>query len=99
MRPTAPPLGKNIFAAAINFGRFIFRTLAEKDCDAAIQNFKNAIELDPHFALAYSGLGACYANRVMKGIGDAEDYTLAETAFSKAFFYDPNVVEARMLMA
>jgi len=81
-----------------NFGRFIFRTLSERDCNAAIQNFKNAIELDPHFALAYSGLGACYANRVMKGIGDAEDYTLAETAFSKAFFYDPNVVEARVLM-
>lgn len=82
-----------------HFGRFIFRTLSEKDCDAAIQNFKNAIELDPHFALAYSGLGACYANRVMKAMGDAEDYTLAETAFSKAFFYDPNVAEARMLMA
>jgi len=81
-----------------NFGRFIFRTLSERDCNAAIQNFKNAIDLDPHFALAYSGLGACYANRVMKGIGDSEDYTLAETAFSKAFFYDPNVVEARVLM-
>ena len=81
-----------------HFGRFIFRTLSERDCNLAIQNFKNAIDLDPHFALAYSGLGACYANRVMKGIGDAEDYTLAETAFSKAFFYDPNVVEARVLM-
>lgn len=81
-----------------NFGRFIFRTLDAEDCDAAIQNFKNAIEIDPHFALAYSGLGACYANRVFKGIGDAEDYTYAEAAFSKAFFYDPNVVEARVLM-
>jgi tetratricopeptide (TPR) repeat protein len=64
----------------------------------AIQNFKNAIDLDPHFAMAYSGLGACYANRVFKGLGEAEDYTYAETAFSKAFFYDPNVVEARVLM-
>ena len=81
-----------------NFGRFIFRTLDARDCKAAIDNFKNAVELDPHFALAYSGLGACYANRVFKGIGDPEDYTLAETAFTKAFFYDPNVVEARMLM-
>lgn len=81
-----------------NFGRFIFRTLAAADVDAAIQNFKNAIDLDPHFALAYSGLGACYANRVFKGLGEAEDYTYAETAFSKAFFYDPNVVEARVLM-
>ncbi len=81
-----------------NFGRFIFRTLSAEDVNAAIQNFKNAIDLDPHFALAYSGLGACYANRFFKGLGEAEDYTHAETAFSKAFFYDPNVVEARVLM-
>ena len=81
-----------------NFGRFIFRTLSAEDCHAAIENFKNAIELDTHFALAYSGLGACYANRFFKGLGEPDDYTLAETAFSKAFFYDPNVVEARVLM-
>ncbi|HMS41267.1 MAG TPA: protein kinase [Pyrinomonadaceae bacterium] len=81
-----------------NFGRFIFRTLALEDCEAAIQNFKQAIELDSHFALAYSGLGACYANRVFKGMGEAEDYSYAEAAFSKAFKYDPNVVEARVLM-
>ena len=82
-----------------NFGRFIFRTLDIEDCDAAIQNFKNAIDLDSHFALAYSGLGACYCNRFFKGMGEAEDYTHAETAFTKAFFYDPNVVEACVLMA
>ncbi len=81
-----------------NFGRFIFRSLLAEDCDAAIQNFKRAVELDPQFAHAYSGLGACYANRVFKGMGDAEDYTHAETAFTKAFHYDPNVVEARVLM-
>ena len=81
-----------------NFGRFIFRTIDADDCDAAIVNFKRAIELDPHFALAYSGLGACYANRVFKGLGEPEDYTYAEAAFSKAFFYDQNVVEARVLM-
>lgn len=81
-----------------NFGRFIFRTLEADDCEAAIHNFKRAVELDPHFALAHSGLGAAYANRVIKGLGEAEDYTLAENAFTKAFFYDPNVVEARVLM-
>lgn len=81
-----------------NFGRFIFRTVAAADCEAAIANFKRAIKLDSNFALAYSGLGACYANRVFKGMGEAEDYTYAEAAFSKAFMYDPNVVEARVLM-
>ncbi|MBA4124056.1 MAG: protein kinase [Acidobacteria bacterium] len=81
-----------------NFGRFIFRTVAAEDCNAAIANFKQAIKLDPDFALAHSGLGACYANRIFKGMGDAEDYTYAEAAFSRAFKYDPNVVEARVLM-
>lgn len=81
-----------------HFGRFIFRTIDAEDCDAAMACFKKAIELDSHFALAYSGLGACYANRVFKGLGEPEDYTYAEAAFSKAFFYDPNVVEARVLM-
>lgn len=81
-----------------NFGRFIFRTVSNEDCEAAIANFKHAVELDSHFALAHSGLGACYANRVFKGMGNAEDYTYAEAAFSKAFKYDPNVVEARVLM-
>jgi serine/threonine-protein kinase len=81
-----------------NFGRFIFRTLAVEDCNAAIANFKHAVELDPQFALAHSGLGACYANRFFKGLGEPEDYTYAEAAFSKAFFYDPNVTEARVLM-
>jgi eukaryotic-like serine/threonine-protein kinase len=81
-----------------NFGRFIFRTVANEDCEAAIANFKHAIELDAHFALAYSGLGACYVNRVFKGMGHAEDYTHAENAFTKAFFYDPNLAEARVLM-
>ncbi|MBK8812076.1 MAG: protein kinase [Acidobacteria bacterium] len=81
-----------------NFGRFIFRTVSNEDCDAAIRNFKHAVELDSHFALAHSGLGACYANRFFKGLGEPEDYTHAENAFTKAFFYDPNVVEARVLM-
>jgi serine/threonine-protein kinase len=81
-----------------NFGKFIFRTVANEDCEAAIENFRRAIELDPHFALAHSGLGACYANRVFKGMGNAEDYTYAESAFAKAFVYDENVVEARVLM-
>jgi serine/threonine-protein kinase len=82
-----------------NFGRFVFRTLALEDCNAAIENLKKAIELDPNFALAYSGLGACYANRVFKAMGDTEDYDRAEAAFSHAIKIDSNVVEARVLMA
>ena len=80
------------------FARFIFRTLAEEDCDAAISHFERASQLDPNFALAYDGLGACYVNRVFKGYGGSDDYELAEKAFTKALALDPNIFEARMLM-
>ena len=80
------------------FARFIFRTLSREDCDAAIEHFERAIELDPNLALAYDGVGACYVNRVFKGFGGAEDYERAEDAFNKALAIDPNIFEARMLM-
>ncbi|HEX2268330.1 MAG TPA: protein kinase, partial [Pyrinomonadaceae bacterium] len=80
------------------FARFIFRTLSVEDCDNAIQHFERAIQLDPNFALAHDGLGACYVNRVFKGFGGSEDYERAEAAFKKALAIDPNIIEARMLM-
>jgi len=80
------------------FARFIFRTIAQEDCDAAIEHFQRAIELDPNFALALDGLGASYVNRVFKGFGGAEDYERAEVAFARALEIDPKLVEARMLM-
>jgi serine/threonine-protein kinase len=80
------------------FARFIFRTVAPEDCDAAINHFERATELDPDFALAHDGLGACYVNRVFKGFGSAADYERAEKAFEKALALDPSITEARMLM-
>ena len=80
------------------FARFIFRTVAAEDCDAAIKHFSRAIELDPEFGLAYDGLGAAHVNRVFKGLGGVEDFEKAEAAFNKALAIDPNIIEARMLM-
>jgi eukaryotic-like serine/threonine-protein kinase len=80
------------------FARFIFRTVAADDCNAAIEHFSRAIELDPEFALAYDGLGACHVNRVFKGLGGAEDFERAEAAFNKALAIDSKIIEARMLM-
>ena len=80
------------------FARFIFRTVDPQDCSAAIEHFQRAIELDPNFALAYDGLGASLVNRVFKGLGGAEDFERAESAFAKALSIDPKLIEARMLM-
>jgi serine/threonine-protein kinase len=80
------------------FARFIFRTVSADDCNAAIKHFTRAIELDTEFALAHDGLGACYVNRVFKGLGGVEDFENAEAAFNRALQNDPNIAEARMLM-
>src|SRR5438094_4641867 len=77
------------------FARFIFRTVAAEDCEAAIRHFTRAIELDSEFGLAYDGLGACYVNRVFKGLGGVEDFEKAEGAFNRALAIDHNIIEAR----
>ena len=79
-------------------GQFIYHTIAREDVDSAIEHFKRAIELDPNFALAYSALGGCYVNRVLKGLGEASDHEQAEIVFKRALALDPKLLEARMHM-
>lgn len=79
-------------------GRYIYHTIARKDVDEAIEHFERAAYLDPSFALAHSGLGSAYANRVIKGFGEAGDHELAQDAFDKALAIDPHLLEARMHM-
>ncbi|MEK6282111.1 MAG: protein kinase [Acidobacteriota bacterium] len=77
-------------------GQFIYHTIAREDLDSAISHFERAIELDPNFALAYSALGSCYVNRVLKALGEPDDHKKAESAFSRALALDPRLLEARM---
>lgn len=80
------------------FARFIWRTLLPADCDAALESFTRAVELDPDFALAWSGIGACFANKVFKAMGSLQDYEQAEIALNKAVALDPNISETRVLL-
>ena len=77
---------------------FIYHSIAREHVDAAIQHFQRAVELDPDFALAYSGLGSCYVHRVLKTLGEADDHMKAERAFNEALAIAPKLLEARMHM-
>lgn len=79
-------------------GQFIYHSLSREDVDSAIRHFGKAIELDSNFALAYSALGGCYVNRVLKGLGEGGDHAKAEKAFKQALALDPKLLEARMHM-
>ncbi|HWP44011.1 MAG TPA: protein kinase, partial [Blastocatellia bacterium] len=54
--------------------KFITQTLELADLKQAMEYFKRAVEIDPSFALAHSGLGVCYLNYVLKGMGGGEYY-------------------------
>src|SRR5215211_5594041 len=77
---------------------FIYHTSEREHLDSAIEHFRRAIEIDANFALAYSALGSCYVNRVLKGLGQAGDHDKAKNAFRKALALDPKLLEARMQM-
>ncbi len=78
--------------------QFIYHTIEREDLDSSIEHFRRAIEIDPQFSLAYSALGSCYVNRVLKGLGQAGDHEKAKNAFRKALALDPKLLEARMQM-
>ena len=78
--------------------QFIYHTIQREHLDSAIEHFRRAIEIDPNFALAFSAIGSCYVNRVIKGLGQAGDHEKAKNAFRRALALDPRLLEARMHM-
>ena len=76
--------------------KFITQTLDVGDLDSAVQAFNQAIQADPEFALAHSGLGLCHLNYVLKGIGGKEHYRLAKQSFDRALNIDPRLIEPRV---
>jgi serine/threonine protein kinase/Tfp pilus assembly protein PilF len=76
--------------------KFITQTLNVEDIENAVQLFEQAIALDGNFALAHSGLGVCYLNYVLKGIGGMEFYQKAKDAFNTALALDSKLIEPRV---
>lgn len=81
-----------------SYYKFISQTLNKEDVDAAIELFQKAIMLDERFALAHAGLGMCYVDYVLKTIGGASYYELAEEELSRALELDPRLVEPQLGM-
>ena len=95
--PTRDPVAYENYLKARNLlYKFISQTLALSDIEAAVQLFQAAVDADPEFALAHSGLGVCYINFVLKGIGGIEYASLAKNAFDTALSIEPRLLEARV---
>jgi TolB-like protein/tetratricopeptide (TPR) repeat protein len=76
-------------------GRYFWNKRTGPDLQKAIDYFKQAIDKDPGFALAYVGLGDSYI--LLSGFGAAppqDSFPLAEAAAKKALEIDDNLAEA-----
>ncbi len=82
-------------------GQYHLARRSKEDLEKAIDNFQQAIKLDPNFALAYVGMSYTYAN----GTGNAffafsyeEGFSRARNAAVRALEIDPNLAEAHTAM-
>jgi TolB-like protein/Tfp pilus assembly protein PilF len=76
-------------------GRYFWNKRTGPDLQKAIDYFKQAIEKDPGYALAYVGLGDSYI--LLSGFGAArpqDSFPLAEAAAKKALEIDDTLAEA-----
>jgi serine/threonine-protein kinase len=97
--PTENPQAyENYLKARTVLYKFLTQTLYVQDLEEAIELFESALDMDADFALAHSGLGLCYLNYVLKGIGGVEYYTRAKAAFEAALALDGNLIESRVRM-
>jgi serine/threonine protein kinase len=76
-------------------GRQAFRTFGPAAFDEAERWFRLALDTDPTYALAYSGLGSLFAFRYITGTR-REDLDAAVDHLERAIELDPDLGEARM---
>ncbi|PYO59900.1 MAG: hypothetical protein DMD70_10395, partial [Gemmatimonadetes bacterium] len=79
-------------------GRQLFTLFGKTSLEQAAQYFQHAIEVDPAYALAYSGLGSTFGFRYIARTRK-EDLTLAITHLERALALDPDIAEPYQWLA
>ena len=74
-------------------GRDLYYRFTNEENESAISLFKQAIGIDPNYALAYSGLADAYAQRVQRFAFDAQWADSAIEASHAAIRLDPRIAE------
>ena len=81
-------------------GRYFWNKRTEDDLKKGIEYFKQAVEVDPNYALAYAGLADCYiVLPFYAGYLPEEAYPRARTVALKALELDSMLAEAHISLA
>ncbi|HEX2714528.1 MAG TPA: tetratricopeptide repeat protein, partial [Candidatus Acidoferrales bacterium] len=83
-------------------GRFYWNKRTEADLYKGIQYFQQAIDLDPNYALAYSGMADCYSLLgwdLFGALAPREALPIAKAAAGRALEKDDSLAEAHSSLA
>ena len=81
-------------------GRFFLNKRTGRELEKAVEHFRQALALDSHFALAYSGLGDAYALlSSLGGVPPEESFPLSKEAAERALSFDNTLAEAHTSLA
>jgi len=80
-------------------GRYYWSRRTEDGMKKAIEHFQQAINLDPGYALAYVGVGDCYAWLALGTMSPMEAVPKAKAAAIKALEIDDQLAEAHPIFA
>jgi adenylate cyclase len=75
-------------------GRSYMYTMTRRDYEYAIRMFRQAIDLDPKYALAYAGIADAYSHLYRYADASKENVNKAMDASNKAIALDPDSAEA-----
>jgi TolB-like protein/Tfp pilus assembly protein PilF len=81
-------------------GRYYWNKRTGEDLKKGIDHFRQAIDMDPNYALAYAGLADCYnVLPIWTPIETKESYPKAKAAAQKALEIDDSLAEAHTSLA
>ncbi len=94
-QPLVKPTTENLEAYTIYLkGRFFVNRLAEHDLRKALALFEQALDADPGYARAYSGIADCWSNLADDWVPPDEAYPRAKSAAARAIQLEPTLGEA-----
>ncbi len=96
--PTSQRVDEEAFTLVLQ-ARYFWNRRAEGDEQQVLELYKRAVEIDPSYALAWSGLSTAYAVAYLENRMDREEgMSKARAAAEKALQLDPNSAEAHVRM-
>jgi serine/threonine-protein kinase len=80
-------------------GRYLWNRRRPEDIREAIRDFQQAIDIDPNYALAYTGLADCYVLGNLLQMSPKEAMPIAIEKTRRALAIDPGLSEAHTSLA